>query len=148
MTSPEAGRSLGVMAPPRPQDLEPLSEQQLPMMLSVWRRGSVSTYDVLEDLEAWEGTGTDFNTYRNVQTQLNRLVKKGYLTVEPGRAGRGGKLNVYEPAMPKAATLRHHLERFVGRLHGDETALGLLAGLLEEQEQPAASPARATPESV
>ncbi len=99
--------------------LPPLSDAQLEIMALVWERGEATVAEVWKELAARRPVARN-----TVQTMLVRLKEKGWLQ---GRTD--GHAHRYRAAVPREATLRGMLGRFVDLAFGGSTE-GLLAALL------------------
>ena len=99
--------------------LAPLSPLEHEVMAVVWRRGTVTAVQVLEDLQKPLTNAT-------VRTLLRRLEAKGYL-----RHTMEGRAFVYSPRVARTAAASGAVRRIVQRFFGGSTSK-LLAGLIDE----------------
>jgi predicted transcriptional regulator len=99
-----------------------LTAQELEIMKIVWPVGRATVRDVYETLRQQRTIA-----YTTVQTMMNILETKGYLTKEPGE-----KAQVYVPARPQQLVVRSMVREFVDRVF-DGSARPLLVHLLKEK---------------
>ncbi|MGC1276275.1 MAG: BlaI/MecI/CopY family transcriptional regulator [Planctomycetaceae bacterium] len=107
---------------PRRKSLPPLSEAQLELMNVLWKSGDGSVADVVEALR--QRRTVSRNT---IQTMLNRLERKGWLT----HRDDGGTF-VYKPAVPREHVQGDVLKRVVETVF-DGSAAGILTALLHDR---------------
>lgn len=70
----------------------PLHELETEVMHEVWRRGSATVREVLEQLNR----GPKLRAYTTVMTIMTRLARKGML-----KRVRAGKMDVYSPVLSR-----------------------------------------------
>jgi len=104
--------------PQQNADLPPLSEAQVEIMNAIWERGEATLTQIC--------TALDRELARNtVQTQLARLVEKGWLL---HRAE--GKAFYYRATVPRNTARSQVVERLVDAVFGG-SAEGLVMSLLD-----------------
>lgn len=106
-----------------PQDMPSLTEAQLEIMNIVWDQPETTLGEIWRELQ-------DKRTMaRNtVQTLLTRLVEKGWVEYRCE-----GKIFHYRATVPKQATMKHVVGRFVETAFNG-SAEGLVMALLDSQE--------------
>lgn len=75
------------------------------IMKLVWQRDRVSVRDVHESLQP-----SNFRAYTTIQTYMERLIDKGYLSKQ-----KIGLVNFYSATVKEQDTLKHETSRFVQR---------------------------------
>ena len=93
-----------------------ISESEWEVMNVVWQKSPVPASEIIQQLSArneWHS--------RTIRTLLDRLVKKGALTIEAD-----GKRYLYEPAISMEACIRHESRSFIDRVFGGEPVSMLL----------------------
>ena len=102
--------------------LPALPRSELEVARIVWRLGSATVRQVLEELP--EKRGLDFKT---VQTYLRRLEAKGFLS-----AKRQGRSKVYRSRLRPAKVVREMIDDFLDRMFDGE-AMPLLQHLIHDR---------------
>jgi predicted transcriptional regulator len=103
------------------EPLPPLSEAQTEIMNVVWERGEVTLAEVCDALSARRDLARN-----TIQTQLTRLVEKGWLLHRPS----SGKAFRYRATVPREAARSRVVERLVDAVFGG-SAEGLMMTLLD-----------------
>ena len=99
-----------------------LPRSELEVARIVWRLGSATVRQVLEELP--KTRGLDFKT---VQTYLRRLEAKGFLS-----AKRQGRSKVYRSRLRPAKVMREMIDDFLDRMFDGE-AMPLLQHLIHDR---------------
>ncbi len=102
--------------------LPALPRSELEVARIVWRLGSATVRQVLEELP--KTRGLDFKT---VQTYLRRLEAKGFLS-----ATRAGRSKVYRSRLRPAKVMREMIDDFLDRMFDGE-AMPLLQHLIRDR---------------
>ena len=93
-----------------------ISESEWEVMNVVWQKSPIPASEIVQQLSArneWHS--------RTIRTLLDRLVKKGALTIE-----EDGKRYLYSPAIPMAECIHHESRSFIDRVFGGEPVSMLL----------------------
>jgi BlaI family penicillinase repressor len=93
-----------------------ISESEWEVMNVVWQKSPVPASEIVRQLSArneWHS--------RTIRTLLDRLVKKGALTIE-----QDGKRYLYKPAVSMEACIHHESRSFIDRVFGGEPVSMLL----------------------
>ena len=123
-----------------PKQSATLTEAELRIMDVLWRKGSATVQQVLENLPAKPSLA-----YNSVLTTVRILEKKAYV-----KHAKDGRAHVYEPLVKRndatRSEIRHLVSRFFGNSHEalvlniledealNQHELKRLRGLLEESE--------------
>ena len=103
--------------------LLPLAEGQLEIMEILWERGEATVGEVWKILSARRRVARN-----TVQTVLQRLKEQGWL-----HSRTDGRAHRFRAAVPRQATLRNLLQRFMDVVFAGSTE-GLLASLLDRRK--------------
>jgi BlaI family penicillinase repressor len=93
-----------------------ISESEWEVMNVVWQKSPIPASEIVQQLSArnkWHS--------RTIRTLLDRLVKKGALTIE-----EDGKRYLYAPAISMEACIHHESRGFIDRVFGGEPVSMLL----------------------
>jgi predicted transcriptional regulator len=103
-----------------PDSLPPLSDVQLEIMDIVWKHAEVTLGEVWKALSEHRSV-----TRSTIQTQLTRLVEKGWLQARPD-----GKVFHYRATCPRTPALQNILQRLANAAFRGSTE-GVVLTLLE-----------------
>ena len=93
-----------------------ISESEWEVMNVVWQKSPIPASEIVQQLSArnkWHS--------RTIRTLLDRLVKKGALTI-----AEDGKRNLYAPAISMDECIHHESRSFIDRVFGGEPVSMLL----------------------
>jgi len=93
-----------------------ISESEWEVMNVVWQKSPIPASEIVQQLSArneWHS--------RTIRTLLDRLVKKGALTIE-----EDGKRYLYAPAISMDECIHHESRSFIDRVFGGEPVSMLL----------------------